>query len=53
MVNKSGKYRHDDLQAKHFDRHPKEEGTPIKQMYFGDKADKRDPNTINKRKNRL
>lgn len=53
MVNKSGTCRHDDLQKKHFGDHKKEEGKPIKQMYFGDKADKRDPNTINKRKNKL
>lgn len=53
MVNTSGKYRHDDLQKKHFGDHKNEQGESIEKKYFGDKADKRHPTTINKRKNRL
>nr|URC17154.1 MAG: hypothetical protein [Lokiarchaeota virus Ratatoskr Meg22_1012] len=50
MVVKEIVELHDDLQKKHFKRHPNEEGKPIKQQYFTSGSSKRHPTTINKKK---
>ena len=50
MTIKEIKEYHDDLQKKHFKRHPNEEGEPVKSKYFGDQSAKRHPTTRNTKK---
>jgi len=44
--------KYDDLQKKHFKRHPNEEGPSINTQYFSGRnvSTKRAPNTVNRKK---